>query len=618
MKKKLYALLILCCCSLLFSSFFQQNSTPREKMMAYYRVQFKDLSQKLAALKAAVETGNNTAAMRESFLQARLSYKKLELVLEYYFEGDAIRFNGLAVHFIEEEDPMAYQEPQGFQMAETYLYPVYQTGKKNELLAYIDKMIRIADGMGNNPLLFNPENFIPDAIMEELYRVLSLGITGFDSPLAELSLPEANAALGSIRSIMNLYKEEWQPLQPGTYNRIAQLLAGASASLSAQNNFNRFNRMAFIVSYLNPLCDAFGVLKEKGNYPSSPSRYCVIKKSGSLFAAGSLDTSLYAYDDPQLPARATLGKKLFYEPLLSGNGKRSCAGCHQPGKAFTDGLPKALQLDEHSTLPRNTPTLWNASLQMNLFYDSRHLRIDDVVLEVLGNEKEMNNGAAAAVDKLKKNAEYPALFRNAYGNADTVINAKNTANAIAAYIRTLTSYHSRFDACMRGKKNSMNAAEISGFNLFTGKAKCATCHYVPLFNGSKPPTFYYQESEVIGVPANTDTLHPVLDADPGRIQTLPLDFLNHAFKTPTLRNIALTAPYMHNGVYNSLEEVIDFYDKGGGQGLGLQLPNQTLPPGKLALTKTEKSQLKAFLLTLTDTSGLRTHGEKEVKKRIYQ
>ena len=149
----------------------------------------------------------------------------------------------------------------------------------------------------------------------------------------------------------------------------------------------------------------------------------------------------------------------------------------------------------------------------------------------------------------------------------------------------------------------MNAAEINGFNLFMGKAKCATCHYVPLFNGSKPPTYYYQESEVIGVPATADTLHPLLDSDSGRIHTLNLDFFNHAFKTPTLRNIALTAPYMHNGVYKTLEEVIDFYDKGGGQGLGLSLPNQTLPADKLQLTKTEKKNLKAFLLTLTDTTG---------------
>jgi cytochrome c peroxidase len=239
-----------------------------------------------------------------------------------------------------------------------------------------------------------------------------------------------------------------------------------------------------------------------------------------------------------------------------------------------------------------------------LFYDSRHVMLEDVVMEVLGNEKEMNSGAKAAVKNLQAVPGYSQLFKQAYGEADTTITEKNAANAIAAYIRTLISYNSRFDKYMRGEKDKMSATEIKGFNLFMGKAKCGTCHYTPLFNGSKPPTYYYQESEVLGVPATTDTLHPVLDSDPGRMHTLKFDFFNHAFKTPTLRNIALTAPYMHNGVYKTLEEVIDFYNKGGGQGLGLTVPNQTLPADKLLLTVNEKKQLKSFLLTLTDTTSL--------------
>jgi len=289
---------------------------------------------------------------------------------------------------------------------------------------------------------------------------------------------------------------------------------------------------------------------------------------------------------------------------LSVNGRRSCAGCHQPAKAFTDGLPKAMQLDEHSTLPRNTPTLWNAALQKNLFYDSRQTSLDHLVMEVLGNDQEMNKGAVNAIEKIKKQNEYLLLYRKAYPFADSTITDKKIVNALAMYVRTLVSYNSRFDNYMRGQANKMTSVEINGFNLFMGKAKCGTCHYAPLFNGTKPPVYYYQESEVLGVPASADTLHPVIDNDPGRITILHLDFFDHAFKTPTLRNIALTAPYMHNGIYKTLEEVIDFYNRGGGQGLGLAVPNQTLPPDKLGLTTTEKTALKAFLLTLTDTSGV--------------
>ncbi len=603
MKRKIFILLIVCGSCCLFSFLTKKSSSPAEKLRAFYVEQFHRLSQKLSALKKSITADNSASSIRENFLQVRLTYKQLELILSYYFEGDVNRFNGLAVNFIEEEDPAAFQEPQGFQSIESLLYPEYDKEKKAQLLLYIDKLALITKGLGNNPSLFQPGNHVPDAIMEELYRITALGITGFDSPLAGLSLPETKSALGSIDFITTLYKDEWEAVLPGCYKRIHQLLQGSIAYIRSNNNFNHFNRLVFITQFLTPLCEAAGQLKTRGHYTENPVHYSLISKTGSLFNEKSLNRYRYLYDDTVNAARAALGKKLFYEPLLSAGNQRSCAGCHQPEKAFTDGLPKALQLDGHSTLPRNTPTLWNTALQMNMFYDSRHTRLEDVVLEVLGNEKEMNSGAREAVKKIQQSGGYNILFRQVYGETATSFNEKNVANAIAGFLQTLTSYNAPFDQYMRGKTNSINQAAISGFNLFAGKAKCATCHYMPLFNGSKPPLYYYQESEVIGVPASTDTVHPVLDDDPGRIHNLPFDFLNHAFKTPTLRNIALTAPYMHNGIYATLEEVIDFYDKGGGYGLGLAVPNQTLQAEKLGLTPLEKKQLKAFLLTLTDSTG---------------
>jgi cytochrome c peroxidase len=594
-------ILIACCSSLI--AFVNQQHNPGQKIIDYYRNRFGYLQQTLAAFSVDVETGRDSTRVREDFLQARLAYKQLELVLEYYFEGDAKYFNGLAVDFVEEEDPSAHQEPQGFQVMETFLYPVYDQNKKDELLAHIKKTALVANGLGNNYALFMPGEYIPDAIMEELYRVLALGITGFDSPLAKLSLNETSAALGSVKSIMESYKEEWQPLAPTAYRAAVQLLLQAQRYLRLHNSFDSFNRMEFILSFLNPLCEAIARIKAATGDKENQAHYCLIKKTGSLFKKSSLDIDRYQYDNPMNKARAALGKELFYEPLLSINSKRSCAGCHQPGKAFTDGLPKALQVDGHSTLPRNTPVLWNASLQMNLFYDSRHVMLQDVVLEVLANEKEMNSGAGEAVKKIWHSIKYQQLFKQAYERTDNSITEKNIAGSIAMYLRTLISYNARFDKYMRGEKDKMTAAEIKGFNLFMGKARCGTCHYAPLFNGSKPPTYYYQESEVLGVPSAPDSLHAQLDEDPGRIIFLKKEFLAHAFKTPTLRNIAVTAPYMHNGVYKTLEEVIDFYNRGGGRGMGIPLPNQTLPADKLQLTKKEKQQLKAFLLTLTDTTA---------------
>src|SRR4030095_2878016 len=119
---------------------------------------------------------------------------------------------------------------------------------------------------------------------------------------------------------------------------------------------------------------------------------------------------------------------------------------------------------------------------------------------------------------------------------------------------------SRFDLYMHGDKTAMNSDEINGFNLFMGKAKCATCHYMPLFNGTFPPRYMKIESEVIGVPVSANSNK--IDPDMGKYNTVKVVSLKHAFKTPTVRNAALTAPYMHNGVFTNLQQVMDFYRKG--------------------------------------------------------
>jgi cytochrome c peroxidase len=138
-----------------------------------------------------------------------------------------------------------------------------------------------------------------------------------------------------------------------------------------------------------------------------------------------------------------------------------------------------------------------------------------------------------------------------------------------------------------------------------GKGACGTCHFVPLFNGVQPPELRFGEPEIIGVTETADFTRPTLDPDPGRFLSDPIVINRFAFKVSTLRNVALTAPYMHNGAFTTLEEVVDFYDRGGGAGLGLDVPGQTLPPDSLGLTATERAALVAFMRALTDTSVVR-------------
>lgn len=153
---------------------------------------------------------------------------------------------------------------------------------------------------------------------------------------------------------------------------------------------------------------------------------------------------------------------------------------------------------------------------------------------------------------------------------------------------------------MLGNQSKLNNSEKNGFNLFAGKAKCATCHFIPLFNGLVPPEFTETETEVLGVPAKKSKKDAKLDSDPGKYNTTHSMIHKYAFKTPTLRNIELTTPYMHNGVFNTLEEVMDFYNEGGGEGLKIAPDNQTLPKDKLNLSKKEIADIIAFMKALTD------------------
>ena len=188
-------------------------------------------------------------------------------------------------------------------------------------------------------------------------------------------------------------------------------------------------------------------------------------------------------------------------------------------------------------------------------------------------------------------------FQKAVGQ----VSSRNTdvIKALSSYIGTLNGFDSKFDRNIRAEEDTFTEEEKHGFNLFMGKALCATCHFVPLTNGTVPPFFTETEKEVIGVPETAKNLG--LDGDYGFYWQYKADLHKGMFKTPTVRNSALTAPYMHNGVYQTLEEVINFYNKGGGAGLGFDLPHQTLPFDELNLTQEEQQALVAYLKTLSDT-----------------
>jgi cytochrome c peroxidase len=174
---------------------------------------------------------------------------------------------------------------------------------------------------------------------------------------------------------------------------------------------------------------------------------------------------------------------------------------------------------------------------------------------------------------------------------------EHLASAISFYYSRFSAHLSPFDEAMNDH-TMLDEESRHGFNLFMSKAQCATCHFVPQFNGVKPP-YIGSEFEVLGVPAQAD--YKKLSPDSGRHTVNPAFETLRAFRTGTIRNAAKTAPYMHNGVFRNLEELIEFYNRGGGAGRGLNVPNQTLSADSLGLTAAEKKSLIRFIESLNET-----------------
>ena len=434
---------------------------------------------------------------------------------------------------------------------------------------------------------------IYDAAKLEMVRIQTLGITGFDNPLTLHSMQESAAALQGLKQVLELY------LGKGSSEQLIQQLGDAIQYLNTHPDFNTFDRAQFIVQYANPVSIAISNLEKQQQVIITTYNRLLNQSAKTLFDTNAFNINAYTPNPSSYISenRIALGKMLFVDPVLSGDNSRSCQSCHMPEKAFTDGMVSNTVLNSKKHLPRNTPTLINAAFQPAQFDDIRAVLLEDQIDSVIHNKDEMHGSLKVAAEKLWKQEAYRQQFNKAYPRSDRkTIDTLEIINALASYVRSLTSLNSRFDSYMRGDQKALSVEEVEGFNLFMGKAKCGTCHYMPLFNGTVPPLFMSIETEVIGVP-NT-AKGKTIDPDLGRYASIKVPELKHSFKIPTVRNSTLTAPYMHNGVFATLGEVIDFYNEGGGVGMGMDLPNQTLSSDKLNLTEKEKNALIAFIKSL--------------------
>lgn len=548
----------------------------------------------------AVEGGESSPQkLQQLFLQARIFFKKFEWAAEYFMGATTQLVNGPPVQEVENADlldPALMQglDPSGLQVIEELLYPGYDTTQKEALIQQLNLLqsnCKIYKAYFTNHLIADWR--VLDAARLEVFRVLTLGITGYDNPLTLNSMEESAVSLESLQKVLVHFARGEQDA-----GLIRQLNA-AIDYLRENQDFNSFSRAEFITSYGNHISAGITGLGQQLKFSNIKYNRLLRQDAKTLFDSAAFNVNAFAPGPEYYVTgkKIGLGEKLFYDASLSGTGTRSCASCHQPDKAFTDGLAKNISIHGKSMLDRNTPTLINAALQSNLFYDMRTLTLEDQVRDVVGNKAEMDGSLQEVVQRLQQDKAYRELFSAAFPEKkQTVIDSFEVMNAIASYVRSLTALNSRFDEYMQGDTKALTREELKGFNLFMGKAKCATCHFMPLFNGITPPKYIVNDVEVIGVPAaSTDT---VIDSDLGWYNINGVPAYKHAFKTPTVRNAGRTAPYMHNGVYATLEEVMDFYNNGGGAGMGLNLNNQTLPADSLHLSEKEMHEIIAFIKSL--------------------
>ncbi len=534
----------------------------------------------------------NTKDLQKLFLEARECYKSFEWAAEYFEPATSRFMNGPPVQEIELSGQVF--NPAGLQVIESLLFPKYDTANKIEIIKQLDF---IRSGCRKYRLHFSDVEILDwqvfDAAKLEVFRIETLGITGFDNPLSLQSSLESAKSLNSLKRIIALYRDDKWP------NNLSEKIDSAIAYLESHKDFNSFDRAEFITAYCDPITIGISDLESQLKIHVIRYNRLLNQDAKTLFDPNAFNVNAYVpdYNSFTSKEKIELGRMLFSDPSLSGDGSRSCQSCHQPAKAFTDGLVKNNVLGRHQLLSRNTPTLINAALQPSLFYDLRAKTLEDQSLTVVQSNEEMHGSMKLSVEKLWRDRAYQRMFSNAFPKKNrNGIDTLEIMNAISSYVRSLVFLNSRFDEYMRGNKNAMNKNEVNGFNLFMGKAKCATCHYMPLFNGNFPPRFVKTDAEVIGVPKSIEGKE--IDDDLGRYNLVRVASLRHAFKTPSLRNVSRTAPYMHNGIFSTLGQVMDFYKKGGGAGLGLTIENQTLPFDKLSLDDKEIGDIIMFLKTL--------------------
>jgi cytochrome c peroxidase len=309
-------------------------------------------------------------------------------------------------------------------------------------------------------------------------------------------------------------------------------------------------------------------------------------ESAARVRLGILDPAAASYPGGRpSPEEVALGRRLFFDPILSKDRTLSCATCHKPELGLSDGRPLGVGLGG-KVLPRHTPSLYNLAFNTRFFWDGRAGSLEEQARLVIQSPDELGMTVESAVERLTADPTYVAAFAKAYPGSGLC--GQNLLRALANFERTLVSCDAPFDRYLRGEASALPPEAVRGLALFLGKANCVACHNGPNFTDGK---FHNT-----GVPGS----------DPGRLAVVrniefsmrPYPFFGNrgAFKTASLRNVRLSPPYFHNGSEKTLEDVVRFYNR-GGKGTDVEAQSTDVRP--LGLSEAEIKDLVAFLDSLT-------------------
>ncbi len=442
----------------------------------------------LQASLISLEREPDTAA----FDRSRDAYKRVEGVAEFYSPALAAAINGRREELDDDDAALPDPRGSGFARVEKAFASAHASAARSgEVVAAASDMLVAARQLHVLLDAVHPTDAqLFEIGRQELVRASVLGVAGYDTPSTKRGITETAQALAGLNELYARTGYARWTANASATARLHSALTAAIGYLRAHPDYDKFNRLEFLTAYAAPAARALQAAHEADTREWVVQPRAWRTTSAWILDPGALDPRVYApaAAPPPTDSLVALGARLFGDPGLSRDGVRSCAACHQPARAFSDGLARAAPLPGRSLRPtRNTPTLLNAALQPAQFDDERAVTLEDQVGTVLGSAAEMGGSVQIAARHVAASSAYDSAFARAFGDVNATPEAamrRRLEFAVAAYVRSLVAMDSRADRAMRGDTLALTAEERRGFDLFMGR-RAAVAVVAPTFGGPR-------------------------------------------------------------------------------------------------------------------------------------